>query len=450
MNKNSIFAVIATTLALGATNVYSAVSSEQAQSLKNELTPVGAEKSGNADGTIPEWTGGITEKLPGNHMGDVPTELFEDEKPLYKVTRENMTEYEDLLSEGVKALLKKYPDTFYLNVYPTHRTGAHPQSIYENALANATRCETTEGGYSIEGCAGGTPFPIPQSGVEVMWNFLMRTEAPSIEYTFKNIVGNSDGSHTLATQNEIAFQYPQFYEGVTPESWSGEYAMFRFNTLAPPFKAGESLVIRDSVDSDQPRQAWQYLLGQRRVRQAPTVSYDTPDFVASGANYFDEVQGFFGALDRFDWKLVGKKEMLIPYNNNGFIGASIDDAYMDYHANPEEVRWELHRVWEVEATVRDGKRHAVPKRTYFLDEDTWLIALVDGYDSEGNLWRASMTTPFVVPEIPATLLKTTMVFNLQANSMSIIQAMQGEYLEVVPTKPETYFTGDAVAAEAMR
>lgn len=450
MKKNNTALIIASILAMGATSLNAAVSPEQAEKLGAELTPVGAERAGNAEGTIPEWTGGITNALPGDHMGDIPAQIFEDEQPLYKVTRENMGGHEALLSEGVKALLRKYPDSFYLNVYPTHRTGAHPQSVYDNALANATRCKTVANGYSLEGCAGGTPFPIPQSGVEVMWNFLLRTEAPSIEYSFKNIVGNSDGSHTLATRNEIAFQYPQFYEGVTPESWSGEYAMFRFNTLAPPFKAGESLVIRDSIDRDQPRQAWQYLLGQRRVRQAPTVSYDTPDFVASGANYFDEVQGFFGALDRFDWKLVGKREMLIPYNDNGFIGADVDEAYLDYHANPEQLRWELHRVWEVQATVREGMRHAVPRRTYFLDEDTWLIALVDGYDSEGNLWRASMTTPFVVPTVPATMLKTSLVFNLQANTMSAIQALQGEYLEVVPTKPESYFTGDAVAAEAMR
>jgi len=450
MKKNNIVFAIASVLAVAATPAFAAVSADEAQALKSDLTPVGAERAGNADGTIPEWNGGITDAIPGKHLGDIPGSLFADEAPLYKVTKANMAEYEELLSEGVKALLNKYPDTFYLNVYPTHRTAAHPQSVYDSAFANATRCETVAGGYSLEGCAGGTPFPIPKAGVEVMWNFLLRTEAPSIEYSFKNIVGNSDGSHTLATRNDISFQYPQFYEGVTPDSWSGEYAMFRFNTLEPPFKAGESLVIRDSIDQDNPRQAWQYLLGQRRVRQAPTVSYDTPDFVASGANYFDEVQGFFGALDRFEWKLVGKREMLIPYNNNNFIGASVDDAYMDYHANPELVRWELHRVWEVEATVAQGKRHAVPKRTYFLDEDSWLIALVDGYDSEGNLWRASMTTPFVVPAIPAKALKTTLVFNLQANTMSVIQALQEEYLDVVPVKPETYFTGDAVAAEAMR
>jgi hypothetical protein len=209
-------------------------------------------------------------------------------------------------------------------------------------------------------------------------------------------------------------------------------------------------VIRDSIDRDQPRQAWQYLLGQRRVRRAPTVSYDTPDFVASGANYFDEVGGFFGAMDRFTWTLKGKKELLVPYNTNNFAGASLEDALSTRHLNPDHVRWEKHRVWVVEANVSEGKRHAVPKRTFYIDEDSWIVLLVDGYDAEGTLWRTTMTTPFVVPKIPALNMKTATIFNLQANTMSVMQALNDENFRVVETKPETYFTGDAVAAEAVR
>jgi hypothetical protein len=429
---------------------FAAVSADEAAKLKSELTPLGGVKAANADGSIPEWTGGQTDSVGGASQGDIPLAVFEGEAPVYKVTADNQGQYADLLSDGTKALLAKYPESFYLQVYPTHRTAAAPSDVYDKTYQNAQHCKTVADGYSLEGCIGGIPFPIPQSGVEVMWNFLMRVEAPSIEYTFKNIVGNSDGSHTLATRNRISFQYPQYYEGATADDWSGEYAMFRFNTLEPPFKKGESLVIRDSIDGEQPRKAWQYLLGQRRVRRAPTVAYDTPDFVASGANYFDEVQGFFGSLDRFEWKLVGKKEMLIPYNNNGFIAAPLEEAIAEHHLNPEHVRWEKHRVWEVEANVAAGKRHAVPKRTFYIDEDTWLVTLVDGYDAEGKLWRTSQVTPFVVPKIPATLIKTATVFNLQANTMSVIQALNQEDFEVVATKPDTYFTGDAVAQEAIR
>jgi len=427
-----------------------AVSVDEASKLNTDLTPLGAERNANSDGSIPEWTGGFSEKVTGASVGDIPVEIFSSETPLYQVNAKNSAEYAELLTDGTKALLAKYPDTFNLQVFPTHRTASAPKGVYKSTYDNALNCKTTHQGNSIEGCIGGIPFPIPKTGAEVMWNYVLRVEAPSIEYTFKNIVGNSDGSHTLATRNDISFQYPPYYDGATVEGWDGEYSMFRFDTLEPSYKQGESLVIRDSIKPDAYRKAWQYLLGQRRVRRAPTVAYDTPDFVASGANYFDEVQAFFGALDRFSWKLVGKKEMLIPYNTNGFIGTKIEDAIDKFHLSSEHVRWEKHRVWVVEATVAEGKRHAVPKRTYYIDEDSWLISLVDGYDTKGKLWRTTQVTPFLVPSIPAMLMKTATVFNLQAKTMSVMQALNGENFKVVETKPDTFFTGDAVAADAVR
>lgn len=449
---NKLTAALATFAAFavltGAANA--ATTADEAAKLKSTLTPLGAEKAGNADGSIPAWDGGLKDLAVSGAMGDIPTAIFPGEKPLFQVTPANMGQYDALLTEGTKALLRKFPDSFRLDVYPTHRTARASETVYDRTFANATNCQAVEGGLTLKGCIGGIPFPVPASGVEVMWNFLMRIEAPSIDYTFKNIVGNADGTHTLATRNQISFQYPFYYPDATADSFKGEYAMLRFNTMEPPFKAGESLVIRDSIDPADPRKAWQYLVGQRRVRRAPTVAYDTPDFVASGANYFDEVQGLFGALDRYTWKLMGKKEILIPYNSNGFVGSSPEDAFAKHHLNPDKVRWERHRVWVVEATVAEGKRHAVPKRTYYIDEDTWLIALMDGYDAEGKLWRTTQMTPFVVPAIPATIVKTATVFNLQANTMSVIQALNGETFKVVPQKPETYFTGDAVAADGMR
>lgn len=414
------------------------------------MTPLGAEKAGNTDGSIPPWTGGVTKSVGGRKAGDIPLELFPSERPLYQVSASSLAQYTPLLSEGTKALLQKYPESFRLDVYPTHRTASAPDSVYASTFANASRCKTKDGGYSLEGCAGGIPFPIPKEGVEVMWNYLLRVEAPSSEYRFRNMVVNADGSQTLATHNEIVLQSPNYYGDVTPASWSGEYQLMRFNTLAPPFKAGESLVIRDGIDQRNSRQAWQYLVGQRRVRRAPTVSYDTPDFVSSGANYFDEVMGFYGALDRYEWKLIGKQEMLIPYNTNGFVGQKVSEALGKHHLNPDHLRWERHRVWVVEASVAQGKRHAVPKRRYYIDEDTWLIALVDGYDAEGKLWRTSQVTPFVVPSIPATLMRMTAIFNLQANTISVVQMLNEEAFKVVPAKPDTYFTGDAVAADSVR
>ena len=448
-NKTAIYLAL-TAILMGANGVQAAVTAEQADALKSTLTPLGGERAGNADGSIPEWKPSSPINASSEMVGDIPAKVFADEKPLFQITAANMAEHAERLSEGTQALLNKFP-SFRLDVYPTHRTGVASQQVYDSTLRNATQCKTTEGGLSLSGCYGGIPFPIPQNGTEAIWNHLLRVESPAMEVaSFKNVILTADGNRVVATENDMAMQYPYYYAGGSADTWSGEYFLMRFATIAPPFKAGESLVFRDSINVSQARQAWQYLVGQRRVRRAPTVAYDTPDFVASGANYFDEVMGLMGHIDRFDWKLVGKREMYVPYNGNEVVTASLDEAYGEHHLNPDKVRWELHRVWEVEATVASGKRHAVPKRTYYLDEDSWVTLLMDGYDSEGKLWRTTQTTPFVLPQVPQLALKPAHIFNLQANTMSTTVSLNEATYRIVKPHPETYFTGDAVAAEGVR
>ncbi|MBR0565625.1 DUF1329 domain-containing protein [Azoarcus sp. L1K30] len=446
--QNKMFAL---TIAMGlaATSACAAVSADEAAKLGQSLTPLGGDKAANADGSIPAWTG----KAPAasaEKVGDLPKVLFPGEKPVVSINAKNMAQYKDKLTEGTMALMTRYPDSFRIDVYPTHRTAVAPKYVYDNTLRNATQCKLVADGKSLEGCYGGIPFPIPKTGVEVIWNHLLRVEPQSEDLGARNVVGTADGTHTLATRIDESFQYPYYFKDGSAESWNGKYWIQRFNTTAPPFKQGESLVIHDSVDADTPRQAWQYLVGQRRVRRAPTVAYDTPDFVASGANYFDEVMGFMGHPDRFEWKLVGKREMYIPYNANQAVTVSAEEAFSKFHLNPDTVRWELHRVWQVEATVAAGKRHAVPKRTFYFDEDTWLLVLMDGYDAEGKLWRTSQVTPFFMPTVPAVLIKPVTIFNLDAKTFSSVQSLNGEYIKSVERKPETFFTGDAVAAEASR
>jgi len=449
MKKTLICAAIISLMA-GASSVNAAVSADEAAKLKSTLTPLGGERAGNKDGSIPAWDGEVM-AVSGKKVGDIPTQLFSGEKAVTQITAKNMDQYADKLSEGTKALFKKYPETFRLDVYPTHRTGSAAQYVYDNTFKNATNCKTKANGNSMEGCFGGIPFPIPKTGNEIIWNHLLRVEAESSISNFKNIVGTADGSRTLATQNDMYNQFPYYFKDGSVEKWNGEYWILRFITNGPPFKAGEGLVIRDSIDNTQPRSAWQYLVGQRRVRRAPTVSYDTPDFVASGANYFDEVQAFMGSPDRFNWKMIGKKELYIPYNTNGFVTANEADAFSKNHMNPDKLRWELHRVWEVEATVAAGKRHSVPKRRYYFDEDTWAITMIDGYDAEGKLWRTTQTFPFYVPTIPAVIMKPVTVYNLQAGTMSMVQSLNGG-LYKIPEKrqPDNYFSGDAMGSDAIR
>lgn len=429
-----------------------AVTAEEAAQLKTTLTPLGGEKAGNKEGTIPAWDGGYTKVSAGFKSGDSRPDPFAGEKPILQISAKNVVQHADKLSEGIQALLKKYPESFRLDVYPTHRTAAAPQWVYDNTFKNATRAKTANGGVSLENAHGGIPFPIPKDGAEVMWNHLLKWRGESIEIPFRIWVGTADGKRVMAVEAKDDHQFPYYAKDTTLDK-EGDFFLLRQIQTGPPFKAGEQILLRDPLNlGTKDRQAWQYLSGQRRVRRAPTIAFDTPDFVASGMNYFDEVFMFLGSLERYQWKLVGKKEIYVPYNNNRFVLAKTDEVFSSHHLNPDKLRWELHRVWVVEATLAPGKRHVVPKKRFYVDEDSWSVLLVDGYDAEGKLWRAQHAVPFVAPDIPAVVSTTFTVFNLQAGTWLVnnLYNDQATPYKVVPRRPETYFSPDALAGAGIR
>lgn len=448
--KTMLVAAFASLLAVS--HAQAAVTPEEAARLKSELTPLGGEKVGNKDGTIPAWDGGYTKLPTGFKAGDPRPDPFVGEKPMLQITATNAAQYADKLSDGIQALLKKYPETFRLDVYPTHRTAAAPQWVYDNTLRNATKAKTTHGGLSLMDAHGGIPFPIPKDGFEVMWNHLLRWRGEAIEIPFRIWVMGSDGRRAMAVEAKDDHQFPYYRKDGTFDK-DGDYFLNRQLQTAPPFKAGEQILVRDPLSmGTKDRQAWQYLSGQRRVRRAPTIAFDTPDFVASGMCYFDEVFMFFGSLEKFQWKLVGKKELYVPYNNNRFLLSKTDEVLMPHHMNPDKLRWELHRVWVVEASLAPGKRHVVPKRRFYVDEDSWSVLLVDGYDAEGKLWRVQHAVPFVAPDIPALVSTTLTVFNLQADTWMVnnLYNDQASPYRVVTRRPDSFFSPDALAGVGIR
>ena len=428
-----------------------AVSEEEAARLGKELTPLGATRAGSESGQIPAWDGGYTEVPSGYESGDPRPNPFSDEKPLYSVTAENMDEHADRLSEGQKQLLQKYPDTYRLDIYPTHRTAAAPDWVYENTRKNATRAESLNNGYSIDRAYGGIPFPIPKTGAEVMWNHQLRWLGQSVLYEARsNVISDGDVVLGSATYNEMNFPY--YFKEDSLETFDGDFWHLYQRTTEPSFKAGETILIRDPVDQvSEGRKAWQYLLGQRRVRRAPNIAYDTPNSVTSGVDFFDEVSLFIGALDKFDWKLVGKKEMYIPYNNNEFFLHSEDEVLGDNHLNPEYVRWELHRVWVVEATLADGQRHSIPRKMFYLDEDSWAAMLYDGWDSQGKLWHSGQAIPLLAYEFPAQIMFPFAMYDMVKGSyQATIFNDSDVQFGKVERWPESNFTPESLATRGIR
>ena len=115
--KKAIF-ICAAGLLLGGVGASAQVSPQEAQQLKTTLTPLGAEKAGNEEGSIPAWTGGMCTVPPGYWHGTRRGDPFANEKPLFSITAQNMDKYADKLTDGTKAMLKRYPNTFRVDVYP--------------------------------------------------------------------------------------------------------------------------------------------------------------------------------------------------------------------------------------------------------------------------------------------------------------------------------------------
>jgi Protein of unknown function (DUF1329) len=423
------------------------VSPQEAAKLKSTLTPVGAERDGNKAGTIPAWTGGYSKALTGSNKFP-----YDQEKPLFSITAANVSRYVDNLPEGAKELFKRYPD-YRMGIYPTHRSAAMPSSVYDNIFQNATRAHAGPAGlpYGVEGAAGGVPFPIPKSGLEVVWNHLLAYWGPAREARISTYVASSRGSIELASTYDEVADFPYYYPDATPTSFNGYYFKTRHIEIAPPSSVGEGYLAWQPSDTDKYKfAAWRLLPGQHRVRRAPSLSYDIPDSDASGFQNLDEYYIFFGGPDRYDFKLLGKTEMYVPYNNNKLYSRPPLSVMGPSHANPDDLRYELHRVWVVEGTLAPGKHHIAPKRRLYIDEDTWLAVYSDSWNEDGKLWKFGQATMYLMPDVPAVILGSQFVYDLDLGGYVYGFVFKDGAYKITAPHPATTFSPDALAALSTR
>ncbi len=379
------------TLSLLATSVMAAVSPDEAAKLGNTLTPLGAEMAGNADGTIPAWTGGLPKNAGTVDARGFLQDPFASEKPLFVITAENVEQYKDKLTPGQLAMFKRYPQSYRMPVYPTHRSATVPDSVIEATKRNATNTVMVQNGNGLANFDTANPFPIPQNGLEVIWNHITRYRGGSVKRFVTQATPQANGSYSLVYFVD-EFTFRGALADVDKSKESNVLFYFKQRVTAPSRLAGNVLLVHETLDQvKEPRLAWLYNAGQRRVRRAPQVSYDGPGTAADGLRTSDNFDMYNGAPDRYEWKLNGKKEIYIPYNTYKL--DSPDLKYADVvkagHINQDLSRYELHRVWHVTATLKQGERHIYAKRDFFIDEDTWQASAIDHYDGRGTLWRVA-------------------------------------------------------------
>lgn len=389
--KIKISLLCAVSFSLWGLSANAAVSNEEVLRLGKDLTPTGAERAGNSAGTIPQWTGGLPKDVGQENKDGFLDDPFASEKPLFTITAENVEQYKANLSEGQLAMFKRYPGTYRMPVYPSHRTTALPEDIYAAIKTSALKTEAIEGGNGLKNFSESRyyAFPIPRNGLEAVWNHITRYRGRALRRSIIQVTPQASGDYTIIRfEDKVGF--PDGLKDLDASKASNMLLYYTQRVVAPSRLAGNVLLVHESIDQvSQPRMAWQYNAGQRRVRRAPQVAYDGPGTAADGLATTDNFDMYNGAPNRYEWRLVGKRELYIPYNNYKLDSPSLkySDIVKPGHTNQDLARYELHRVWEVEANLKPGERHVYAKRRFFLDEDSWQIAVSEQYDGRGQLWR---------------------------------------------------------------
>lgn len=393
------------------------VSESEAQRLGDSLTPFGAQREGNGEDPangqgVPAWNGGIEEgDIPDAYEGpgDHHPSPFPDDEVLFTIDNENKDEYADKLPDGVKAMMETYPDSFEIPIYRSRRTHSAPDWVNENTQKNAVRAELEDTG--VDQAFGGIPFPIlhgsnAEKAKQAIWNHILRWRGVYVVRRASEVAVQRNGDYSLVTsQQEVYFRY--YDPDLSFDKLNNIIFYYLSFTKAPARLAGGAVLIHETLDQEElARQAWGYNAGQRRVRRSPNLSHDTPIAAADGLRTADDTDMYNGAPDKYNWELVHPEpvEMYIPYNNYQLASDEIsyDELLQAGHTNPEHQRWELHRVWMVEATLKEDERHVYEKRRFYIDEDSWQIAAVDQYDRRGELWRVSLAYIKNYYEVPTT------------------------------------------------
>lgn len=449
----------AVTLALAMSAVVQAKvpASEAAKLGTSTLTPLGAQVAGNGKDVatglgIPAWTGGMTRNdIPKTftQAGQHHPNPFPDDKILFTITNQNKGQYADKLPEGVKGLLSTYPDTFKLNIYQSRRTTSAPDFVYKETKANAARSVLTDTG--VENAFGGNPFPIlhgsnSEKAQQAIWNHVLRWRGVYVVRRASEVAVQRTGAYSLVTsQQEVYFKMHD--PKLKLEDMSNLIFYYLSFVKAPARLAGGAVLVHETIDQKvQPRQAWGYNAGQRRVRLAPNLAYDTPIAAADGLRTADDTDMFNGAPDRYNWKLLHEQpvEMFIPYNNYDMDSPKIkySDMLIPGHIKSDYQRWELHRVWVVEATLKEGERHIYERRVFYIDADSWQIAVVDQYDRRGDLWRVSIAYIKNYYEVPTQWTALDVFHDLRARRYHA-QYLDNEEPTILdfsqPTPDERYF-----------
>ncbi|ABC28895.1 protein of unknown function (DUF1329) [Hahella chejuensis KCTC 2396] len=389
---------------------------DQTARLDRDLTPLGAERAGSEGGEVPPWDGGIKQP-PANYNPDKwHADPFDADVPRFIINAGNAQDYSDKLTEGHKALLQKYPSDYILKVYPSRRSASYPDHVYAALKQNAAKAELMPRGTGVKGSLITSPFPIPNQGVEIIWNHILRYRGEEAAFRSSFAATLPDGSYTpVTTDYEYFFVYAQQHN--RPEDIDNKIFYLKTEVVAPAKLAGTMNLVHETLDQIRsPRQSWGYQAGERRVRRSPNLAYDGEAPNSEGVRTTDQIDMYNGAPDQYEWTLIAKKIIYVPYNAYPLHSSNLrmNDIVRPGHINQEHARYEAHRVWVVEGVLREGLGHIYHKRRMYFDEDSWQLLVAEDYDDKGELWRVSEAHVVNYYEVKAPWTTLEVIYDLKS------------------------------------
>lgn len=396
---------------------------DDAALLGTKLTPNGADPSASADGMIPAYTGGITSPPAGYVKGSDHIDPFADDTPLFTITADNMAQYGNRLSAGQKALLQRHPQTYRMDIYPTRRSCALPQPVYDETRKNVNRAELIDDDNGVKGARIGVPFPVPKKAVEVYWNHNFHWHGHRFHATTSGANVAPNGARTKIIRQDWRYNFYADPQGPNPKYENDQFHWMGI-WRAPPRFNGSGFSMTNTINQvKEPRNGSVFRPDTRKImRTTPAVvTYDGPLSTSAGLRNNDNMFLFSGAPDRYDWKLIGKKEIFVPYNAYKASHTSVDRAALltPNHPNPDFLRYELHRVWVIEVNAKAGKNPAFAKRVFYADEDSWIFLMADLYDDERKLTRVQHAFIKNYYEAPACVFEFDVMHDLASGRYNV-------------------------------
>lgn len=428
------------------------VSQADAEQLRTRLTPLGAERVGSKDGGIPEWRGGLTAAPACHRDGARYCDPHAGEVPYATLTAANATEWQTYLSAGQLELLQRYPDSYKLPLYASRRTFANPPAVYEAAYRNALQASLLPSANAVLDASIAVPFPIPANGAELVWNHRLRWRGPGYTRTYEQAsVTPSGEAHRVTLREDADFPYARgevLDEGVV-QRWL-------WLAMQPERLHGFLTLLHDALDTEaHPQQAWiqqPHHPEPRRIRKARSFGFDNPAMLADDLRFDDQYDSFTGSLDRYTWRLIAKRDMVVPYNAYPLHSGrrSLRELIRRGHPDPALARYELHRVWVVEATLKPRAVHRHKRRTLYIDEDSWQILMVDLYDHRDRLWRAQEVHPIMAYDRATLIPAVEVLYDFESGRYLLSAVDDADPERVERAFEEDHFTPSGARAAAPR